>query len=325
MALLARASGHACIVVMPDDQSHEKKATLEALGALVHIVPTASYSSPLHYVNLAQTLTRRANDQQHATAAHSVGGGGRWRAAFMDQFENLANCQTHAAITGPELWRQCCGGGDDYGAPLDAFVMSAGTGGTIAGVGQFLKHASGGACRIVLVDPPGSALYHRIVHGVAYAPQQRERSLRRHRYDTLAEGIGLDRVTRNVAEGLPYIDTALQVTDQEAVDMAHWLLEHEGLWVGSSSAMNVVGAVRTALELPLGSKVVTLVCDGGARHVTRFWDRDFCRSRGLEWPGDAPSDAPRIPECLQGLERHPKSREDVVMDPLEGSLRTSLL
>jgi cysteine synthase len=138
-----------------------------------------------------------------------------------------------------------------------------------------------------------------------------------------AEGIGLDRITANVAAALPYIDQAMTVSDQEAVDMAHWLLRHEGLFCGSSSSMNVVGAVRTALQLVEESKratnnginnktsdhgqhadeddivVVTIICDGGQRHVTRFWNRDFCLSWGLTWPGDDATE--RIPECLQGL------------------------
>lgn len=152
------------------------------------------------------------------------------------------------------------------------------------------------------MDPPGSALFHKIEHGVAYAPQQREQTIKRHRYDTLAEGIGLDRITHNFALGCNNIDTAIRVSDQEAVDMAHWLLNTEGLWVGSSSAMNVVGAIRTALSLPPGpsTKVVTVICDGGTRHVTRFWNREFCTSWGLRWPLDTPEDsALRIPECLR--------------------------
>lgn len=182
--------------------------------------------------------------------------------------------------TGPEILSQC--------PDISAFVMSSGTGGTVSGVSRYIKDELrkrgqwrpriGGnwrsqprcrsrTCRTVLVDPPGSALYNKIVHGVAFAPEQRERALRRHRYDTIAEGIGLDRVTCNLAMGIECIDDAVQVTDQEALDMAHWLLHAEGLWVGSSSAMNVVGAVRTALSLSENSKVVTVVCDGGQRHL----------------------------------------------------------
>jgi cysteine synthase A len=83
------------------------------------------------------------------------------------------------------------------------------------------------------------------------------------------------------------LDDAIRVTDQESVDMAHWLIKEEGLFVGSSSAMNVFGAFKFAKEsMRPGSCVVTVVCDGGQRHLTRFWSRDFIKGWGLEWPGD---------------------------------------
>jgi cysteine synthase A len=285
LATLCASRGHACLVVLPDDQAMEKQNILKSLGAVVHVVPNAAISNPNHYVNVARRLARRAVDCGI-------------RAVCTDQFENPANYAVHYAQTGPEIYRQC--------PDLVAFVMSSGTGGTIAGVGRSLKELTSSApssnnnsgsssIKVVLVDPPGSALYHKIQHGIAFALQQCERNLKRHRYDTLAEGIGLDRVTHNLSSGLDSIDEAIQVTDQEAVDMAHWLLQAEGLWVGSSSAMNVVGAVRTALNLDAGSKVVTIICDTGQRHVTRFWNRDFIISWGLQWPRDDN----RIPDCLQ--------------------------
>ena len=279
LAQLCRSRGHACLVTLPDDQAVEKQRLLRALGASVIVVPTASISHPQHYVNLARRLAERAR-QAHGIAA-----------VFMNQFENPANVYTHYTETGPEIWKDC--------DRIDAFCMSAGTGGTLAGVGRFLKETTAGHCHVVLVDPPGSVLYHKIQHGVAFTPQQAERSLRRHRYDTIAEGIGLDRLTHNISCGLDYIDEAIRVTDQEALDMAHWLLQREGLWVGSSSSMNVVGAIRTALTLPPGSCVVTVICDAGSRHVTRFWNRDFCEKWGLNWPQEEGKDESRVPECLQ--------------------------
>jgi cysteine synthase A len=276
LATLCAARGHACLVVLPDDQAKEKQDILRAIGAVVYEVPTAAISNPKHYVNIARKLAKLARETFHV------------QAVFMDQFENAANYHIHYHQTGPELYRQLNG-------RIDAFCMSSGTGGTIAGVGTYLKERDEGI-RIVLVDPPGSALFHKIEHGVAYAPQQSERTLRKHRYDTLAEGIGLDRVTNNFSLGLESIDNAIRVTDQEAVDMAHWILRVEGLWVGSSSAMNLVGAIRTARDLPPESTVVTIVCDGGQRHTTRFWNPNFLKEWGLEWP-----ESHTIPECLQGI------------------------
>ncbi|KAG7358080.1 cysteine synthase A [Nitzschia inconspicua] len=276
LATLCACRGHACLVILPDDQAVEKQTILRSLGAVVMQVPTASISNPYHYVNLARKASNLARDKYNVPAV------------FMDQFENEANFDMHYRTTGPELWRQLAG-------EIDAFVMSSGTGGTIAGVATFLKQVQPNI-RIVLVDPPGSSLYHKVEHGVAYAPQQQERTLRKHRYDTIAEGIGLDRITHNFQLGLDGIDAAIRVSDQEAVDMAHWILTTEGLWIGSSSAMNLVGAIRTALEMPVGSQVITMICDGGQRHATRFWDPTFIEKWGLQWPQQG-----CIPECIQSI------------------------
>ena len=287
LATLCAARGHACLVVLPDDQAVEKQRILRSLGAIVYEVPTAAISNPNHYVNLGRKAAMLARDKFGVSAV------------FIDQFENLANFDIHYRQTGPELLRQL---GELTGRRgLDAFVMSSGTGGTIAGMATYLKEQqlnNNDDVQIVLVDPPGSALYHKVEHGVAYAVEQRERTLRKHRYDTLAEGIGLDRITRNFSSGVDCIDKAIRVTDQEAVDMAHWILRTEGLWIGSSSAMNVVGAIRAALALPANSSVVTIICDGGQRHATRFWDPKFIHEWGLQWPG---TDC--VPECLVLNER----------------------
>jgi len=293
LATLCASRGHACLVVLPDDQAVEKQRILRSLGAVVYEVPTAAISNPKHYVNLGRKAAMLARDRFGVLAV------------FVDQFENLSNFDIHYHKTGPELLGQLRALGRSR---LDAFVMSSGTGGTIAGIATYLKEQQEDCyyyyddddkheheTRIVLVDPPGSSLYHKIEHGIAFAVEQRERHLRKHRYDTLAEGIGLDRITKNFSSGLDCIDGAVRVTDQEAVDMAHWILRVEGLWIGSSSAMNLVGAVRTALSLREGASVVTMVCDGGQRHATRFWDPGFVEEWGLEWPG-----ADSVPECLRG-------------------------
>jgi cysteine synthase A len=165
--------------------------------------------------------------------------------------------------------------------------MGAGTGGTVAGVGAFLKqqqhqHADGSGVRVYLVDPPGSVGYHAAAHGVAYAPQQAERGLRRHRYDTIIEGVGTDRLTANLQRALPHLDGAFACSDQEAVSMARHLLAADGLFVGGSSAMNCVGAVKAARMLSPGSTVVTVLCDSGWRHLSRFLSDSFLRTRGLD-------------------------------------------
>jgi cysteine synthase len=194
-------------------------------------------------------------------------------AIFCDQFETASNFAAHHATTGPEIWAQT-------GGRVDAFVMGAGTGGTLAGVATYLKQRHPGVLAL-LADPPGSCLFNRVIHGVAFAPQQAERSLRRHRYDTIVEGVGCDRLTANFRRGLDCIDGAHQVSDRETVEMSRYLLRNDGLFVGSSTAMQCVAAVRAARRLGPGHTVVTLLCDSGHRHLSRFWNAEFISAAGL--------------------------------------------
>jgi cysteine synthase A len=117
--------------------------------------------------------------------------------------------------------------------------------------------------------------------GVAFGEAEREGRRKKRQVDTLCEGIGLTgRLTRNMREA--QLDVAFGCTDQECVDMARFILEHEGFFIGSSSAANLVGAVKAARRLPPGARVVTVLCDGGWRHLSKFWSEDFLRSQGLQ-------------------------------------------
>lgn len=277
LALLCRAWGFRSEVVLPDDAAAEKAKILETLGTRVRRVKPASITNELNYVNVAR---RRGQLAGHF---------------FTDQFENPANFRAHQAHTGPEIWRQC-------GGVLDAFVMGAGTGGTIAGAGRFLKEQAEregrSPVRVVLADPPGSSLFHWVAHGTAFAPQQAERTIRRHRYDTIVEGVGLDRTTANLREAV--IDDAIRVEDVESVAMARRVLREEGLFVGSSSAMHLAAARTLALRLGPGHRIVTLICDRGERHLSRFWNDDFLVHSGLLVPA-ATEDAPAGADTSVGV------------------------
>lgn len=265
LALMALAHGYKCEIVLPDDVSKGKSELLEAFGANVRRVKAAAIVNEKNYVTMARKL------------AEKIPGG-----YFCDQFENASNFKAHYRTTGPEIWKQT-------GGAVDAFVMGAGTGGTIAGVAAFLKEKKP-STQIILVDPPGSALANRINFNVLYAPEQAERTVKRHRYDTIIEGVGLGRLTRNFKRGLDLgvIDHAIHCSDQEAVTMSRYLLQNEGLYVGSSSALNCVGAVKVAQQLGPGHVIVTLLCDGGHRHKDRFWSDTYIKSMNLdpEMPAD---------------------------------------
>lgn len=205
---------------MPSDQASEKSDLLLKLGAQVERVPPASIVDSKQFVNAA-----RGRALEHTNNPDRPG-----RGFFADQFENTANYLAHFNGTGPEIYTQCSG-------KLDAFVAGAGTGGTISGVALYLKPRIKGI-RVVLADPQGSGLYNKIKHGVMFAATEREGTRRRHQVDSIVEGIGVNRVTANFEAGRELIDDAIRVTDEQALQMARWLVEQDGIFAGSSSAVN---------------------------------------------------------------------------------------
>jgi len=253
LAVICRARGYLAHICMPDDQATEKSDLLLKLGAEVERVRPAPIADPNHFVNLAR---RRA--EEHTKDPDKPG-----RGIFADQFENEANWQAHFNGTGPEIFLQC-------GGNLDAFVSGAGTGGTIAGVALYLKPKLP-KLKIVLADPPGSGLFNRVKYGVMYNDKEREGTRRRHQVDTIVEGIGINRVTRNFEAGRELVDDAIEVNDEQAMAMARWLVEKDGIFVGSSSAVNCVAATKLALQMGRGHRIVTILCDSGTRHLSKFW------------------------------------------------------
>lgn len=229
---------------------------MEALGATVTRVRPASIASPGHFVH-----------QAAAAAAKTLNA---WCA---DQFANPANAAAHES-TGAEIWRQTRG-------RVAAFVSGAGTGGTLAGVGRELKRRTRGRVALILVDVPGSSLHAAVARGVAYNAVEAEGARAASPDDTIVEGVGLNRLTPHFASALPMIDGAVACTDDEAVAMARHVRAHDGLFLGSTAAVNLVGAVRAARALPPGSSIVTVLCDGGGRHASRFWCAGAARARGL--------------------------------------------
>jgi cysteine synthase A len=244
LAHVCNARGYRCVIVMPDNQSPEKYALIEALGAEVHRVKTVPYSDPNHYQKAAGRLAQELPN-----------------AIWSNQFDNTANRRAHLETTGPEIWQQTDG-------RIDAFVAASGTGGTIAGVSEYLKSRSS-TVRTVLADPPGSSLYEFIRHGVAKATGS----------GSITEGIGIGRVTANMQDAP--IDDAVHVEDAETVSYVYRLLREEGLFVGSTSGVNVAAAVRVARDLGPGHIVVTVLCDSGSKYLSRLFNRDWLAQKGL--------------------------------------------
>ncbi|PYH97799.1 PALP-domain-containing protein [Aspergillus ellipticus CBS 707.79] len=252
LASLARAKGYLAHICMPSDQAIEKSNLLLKLGAIVDRVPPAPIVEKDNFVNRARALA------QAQTASDAQGTG-----FFADQFENEANWRAHFSGTGPEIYAQCEG-------KLDAFIAGAGTGGTISGVALFLKPKIPNLY-VVLADPQGSGLYNRVRFGVMFDYKEKEGTRRRRQVDSIVEGIGINRVTANFEAGKELVNDAVRVTDAQALAMARWLVEKDGLFVGSSSAVNCFAAVKTAMKLGPGHRIVTVLSDSGSRHLSRFW------------------------------------------------------
>jgi cysteine synthase A len=244
LAHVCSALGYRCVIVMPDNQSPEKYALLEALGADVHRVRAVPYSDPNHFQRVANRMA-----------------GSLPNAYWTNQFDNPSNRRAHVETTGPEIWEQTRG-------QLHAFVAACGTGGTLAGVAEYLKSRNP-AVRTVLADPPGSSLYEFIRHGALKATGS----------GSITEGIGIGRVTINLQDAP--IDDAVHVEDSETVACVYQLLREEGLFLGSTSGINVAAATRVAHELGPGHVIVTALCDTGAKYLTRLFNREWLAQKGL--------------------------------------------
>ncbi|KAK6541123.1 hypothetical protein TWF694_008496 [Orbilia ellipsospora] len=257
LAHICRARGYLAHICMPSDQSLEKSSLLLKLGAVVERVTPASIVDKNQFVNLAKARATELTNSPDTTA----------RGFFADQFENEANWKTHFETTGPEIYRQC-------GKQLDAFVAGAGTGGTISGVVMYLKQYLPNLAA-VLADPQGSGLLNKVKYGVMFNEMtEREGTRRRAQVDSIVEGIGINRVTANFEAGRTLIDDAVRVTDEEACLMARYLVEQDGLFVGSSSAVNCVAVIKFVKERGWqnsNKRIVTILCDSGSRHLSKFW------------------------------------------------------
>jgi len=229
---------------MPDNQSPEKFKLLETLGAELHKVPAVPYSNPNQYQKVAARMAAELPN-----------------AIWANQFDNTANREAHVQTTGPEIWEQT-------GGRLHAFVTSAGTGGTLGGVSEYLKSKSK-AIRCVLADPPGSSLYEYVRHGELKATGT----------GSITEGIGIARITANFADAP--LDDAVHVEDAETVRFVYRLLREEGLFLGSTSGINVAAAARVARQLGPGHTVVTVLCDGGAKYQSRLYNPEWLAQKGL--------------------------------------------
>ena len=251
LTLLGAAMGYRSVIVIPQTQAQEKKDALRLLGAELVEVPAVPYRNPNNYVRYSGRLAQ-------ALAISEPNG-----AVWANQFDNTANRQAHIETTAEEIWA-------DTQGRIDGFVAAVGSGGTLGGVSLGLKAKHAGI-QIALADPPGAALYSWYTAGRLEAEGS-----------SITEGIGQGRVTANL-EGVT-VDRAYRIEDSEAVEILFRLVEEEGLCLGSSSGVNIAGAIRLARDLGPGHTIVTVLCDLGQRYQSKLYNPAFLASRGLPQP-----------------------------------------
>ncbi|MHA1554103.1 MAG: cysteine synthase A [Alphaproteobacteria bacterium] len=258
LAMIGRAMGFRSVIVIPSSQSQEKKDALVAAGAELVEVPPVPYRNPNNYVKLSGRLA--------AKLAETEANGAVWA----NQFDNTANRQAHIEGTGPEIWEQT-------GGAVDGFVSAVGTGGTLAGVSMALKERNPDV-KVALADPFGAALYAYYTSGELKSEG-----------DSITEGIGQGRITANLEGAV--VDSAYRIADREALDIVFDLVENEGMVLGSSSGINIAGAIRLAREMGPGHTIVTMLCDYGTRYQSKLFNPTFLAAKDLpvpSWLSDRP-------------------------------------
>jgi cysteine synthase len=236
LALVAAVRGYQLVCVMPEKMSEEKRQSLRALGAEVVITDNAPPGDPRHFQEVARRLAAE-----------------RGNAFLTDQFCNPANPRVHEETTGPEIWAQCDG-------RVGAFVAGVGTGGTLTGVGRYLK-ARDPRVRVVLADPTGSRLAGLIRDGALGEGSS-----------YLVEGIGSSVVPATFDPAV--VDDAEVVSDRESFETAQRLVREEGLLVGGSAGTAVAAALRVADDPRIDGPVVALLPDAWDRYLSRDWLAD---------------------------------------------------
>ena len=251
LCLLGNSLGYKTIIVMNDNQTQEKKDTLRNMGADLRLVPAKPYKDDGNFVKVAGRLA----DELRPNNNNGV--------VWANQFDNVANSKGHYETTGPEIWEQTHG-------KVDGFVCSSGTGGTIAGVGNALKEKNKDI-KIYLSDPKGSALYNYVVNGELKSEG-----------GSISEGIGSSRITKNFATAK--IDGAFSIDDKESLPILFNLIQNEGLSLGTSSGINIAGAIRLGKELGPGKTIVTILCDKSDRYNSKLFNKSFLQEKGLPYP-----------------------------------------
>ena len=248
---MTKAYGLSLKIVIPKNQSVEKKVTLKALGAELIEVDAVPYKNPNNYIKQSKKIAEKLS----STSQNGV--------FWANQFDNTINAESHIQTTAKEIWTQTAG-------KIDGFVCAVGTGGTLAGVSIGLKEKNKNI-KIALSDPMGSSLYSHI----RFNKLENSGS-------SITEGIGTARITKNFEKAL--VDDAFQITDEEALNIIFKLKEDQNISLGGSSGINIAGAIKLAKQMGPGHNIVTILCDPGKRYASKIYNKEFLISKNLPVP-----------------------------------------
>lgn len=248
LAMTAAVRGYKTIFVMPDKQSEEKRAALRAYGARVVITPTdVEPEDPQSYYMTAKRLVEETPNSGYA-----------------NQYHNPSNPEAHYASTGPEIW-------DQFEGKIDVIIAGLGTGGTISGIGKYLKEKNP-KIKIVGIDPVGSLYFDYFHTGQLTKP-----------YSYKVEGIGEDFLPSTM--DFTYVDEVVRVNDKECYIMTRRLLREEGIFAGNSSGAAVAGALKwmKANATP-ETKALVILPDSGSRYLSKVYNDNWMRENGFLEP-----------------------------------------
>ncbi len=249
LCLVGNSLGMKSIIVMPKTQSNEKKKMLKLCGADLHLVEALPYKDPNNYIRYSETLSKKIKNKNGVLWAN--------------QFDNLSNRKSHYLSTGPEVWEQLSG-------KIDAFICSVGTGGTLSGMSIFLKEKKKNIL-IGLADPFGSAMYNFFKNGELKSNGS-----------SITEGIGQGRITKNLEK--TQIDECFQISDHEALEIVFEMIEKEGLILGGSSGINIMGAIKLGKKIGKNKNIVTILCDYGTKYESKIFNKKFLAEKNLPIP-----------------------------------------
>ena len=245
LALVGQALGYKVIVIMPKGMAIEKHKVLKLYGAEIVETEAVPFSDERHFFKVGKKIGQSSPNY--------------W---WANQFDNPDNYLSHYLYTAPEMY-------NDMGGKLDAVVVAAGSGGTAAGVSKYMKEKDKNI-RVIIPDPTGSGICSFFKTGEFTSD---------HAY-TMTEGVGITRFQDNFKH--IHQDDCFTIDDQKLTSLAMYLREKEGLVMGMSSMLNLAGAFRTALKMGPGKRIMTIMCDGGERAISKMYNREFLKEKNID-------------------------------------------